>query len=223
MMQPLLVLVNGSIYTMDAAQPKAEAIALNPAIGTIAGVGSSTEMQRLAGPLAEVIDLRGRTVLPGFIDSHIHLVSYNHQLHSVNLLGTCSEHEAAARVQARVGLSPKGTWIHGNLWDKNLWPGGDFPTRASLDAVAPEHPVALWSKDGHVLWVNSLALTLAGITRDTPDQEGSTIVRDAAGEPTGVLKEYGATGLVEKVIPPETSLASSLQETIRLLQQRGIT
>ena len=223
MIQPLLVLVNGTIYTMDAAQPKAEAIALNPATGTIAGIGASADIRRLAGPLAEVVDLRGRTVLPGFIDAHIHLLSYSHQLHAVNLLGTRSEQEAATRVQARAALSPKGAWINGSQWDKNLWPGGNFPTRASLDAVAPEHPVAMWSKDGHVLWVNSQALALAGITRDTPDREGSTIVRDAAGEPTGVLKEYGATGLVEKVIPTETNLASSLQETIRLLQQRGIT
>jgi predicted amidohydrolase YtcJ len=222
-MQPLFALVNGSIYTMNAAQPKAEAILLDPNTGTIVEVGTSAEIQRLAGPLAHLVDLRGRTVLPGFIDAHIHLLSYNHQLHAVNLLGTRSPQEAAARVQARVALSPKGTWINGGQWDKNLWPGGDFPTRATLDAVAPEHPVALWSKDGHVLWVNSLALALGGVTRDTPDREGSTIVRDASGEPTGILKEYGATGLIEKVIPPETDQAVTLQETIRLLQQQGIT
>lgn len=224
-MQPLLALVNGSIYTMNAAQPRAEAMLLDPNTGTIVSVGSSAEVQRLAGPLAELVDLRGRTVLPGFIDAHIHLLMYNHQLHAVNLLGTRSEQEAAARVQERVALSPKGTWINGGQWDKNLWPGNSFPTRATLDAVAPDHPVALWSKDGHVLWVNSLALALGGVTRDTPDPEGATIVREASGEPTGILKEYGAAGLIEKVIPPETEadIAPRLQETIRLLQQRGIT
>jgi predicted amidohydrolase YtcJ len=222
-MQPLLILVNGTIYTMDTAQPRAEAIALNPDTGTIVGVGSSAEMQRLGGPLAELVDLRGRAVLPGFIDAHIHLLSYNHQLHSVNLLGTKSEQEAAARVQARAALSPQGTWITGGQWDRNLWPGNLFPTRASLDSAAPEHPVALWSKDGHVLWVNSLALALGKVTRDTPDPEGATIVRDASGEPTGILKEYGATGLIERAIPPPTGVAPALQETIRLLQQRGIT
>ncbi|HEY7354809.1 MAG TPA: amidohydrolase [Ktedonobacterales bacterium] len=222
-MQPLLVLANGTIYTMDAAQPKVEAIALNRDSGKIVGVGSSAEMRRLAGPLAELVDLGGRAVLPGFIDAHIHLLHYNHQLHAVNLLGTRSEQEAAARVQVRAALSPKGTWIQGGQWDRNLWPGGAFPTRAALDAAAPDHPVTMWSKDGHVLWANSLALRLGGVTRETPDPEGATIVRDASGEPTGVLKEFGATRLIEQVIPRETDAASSLQETIRLLQQRGIT
>src|SRR6185312_13998941 len=82
---------------------------------------------------------------------------------------------------------------------------------------------ALWSKDGHVLWVNSLALTLGGVTRETPDPEGATIVREASGEPTGVLKEYGAAGLITRIIPTETAVAPSLQETMRYLQQRGIT
>jgi predicted amidohydrolase YtcJ len=224
-MQPLLVLANGTIYTMNAAQPKAEAILLDPNTGTIAGVGSSEEMRRQAGPLAEVVDLRGRTVLPGFIDAHIHLLSYaRHQL-TVNLLGTRSEQEAAGRVGARVAATSKGTWIIGRHWDKNLWPDENFPTRASLDAVAPEHPAALWSKDGHVLWVNSLALTLAGITGETPDPEGATIVRDATGQATGVLKEFGATSLVEKVIPAptEAELTPALAEAIKQLQQRGIT
>ncbi len=222
-MQPLLALLNGTIYTMNAAQPRAEAIALDPNTGTIVGVGSSEEVRRLVGPLAELVDVRGRVVLPGFIDAHIHLLSYNHQLHSVNLLGTRSEQEAAERVRARVIQAPSGAWVSGGQWDKNLWPDGSFPTRATLDAVAPDHPVALWSKDGHVLWVNSRALALAGVTRDTPDPEGATIVRDASGEPTGVLKEYGATGLVEAVIPPETDPTPALQHTISLLQQRGIT
>jgi predicted amidohydrolase YtcJ len=223
MIRPLLVLVNGTIYTMDAKQPRAEAIALNPESGTIVGVGSSAEMRRLGGPLAELVDLRGRTVLPGFIDAHIHLLMYNQQLHAVNLLGTRSEQEAAARVQERVALTTTGAWINGGLWDRNLWPGGNFPTRATLDVVAPDNPVALWSKDGHVLWANSLALRLAGVTRETPDPEGATIVREASGEPTGILKEYGATGLVTRVIPTEVEVAPSLKETMTFLQQRGIT
>src|SRR5262249_12043409 len=107
-MQPLLALVNGTIHTMNPAQPKAEAVVLDPDTGTIVRVGSSAEIQRLAGPLARLVDLRGHTVLPGFIDAHMHLLHYNHQLHAVNLLGTRSEQEAAARVQARVALSPKG-------------------------------------------------------------------------------------------------------------------
>jgi predicted amidohydrolase YtcJ len=222
-MQPVLALLNGVIYTMNAAQPKAEAIVLDPDTGMIVDVGASEEMRRLAGPLAELVDLRGRVVLPGFIDAHIHLVSYNHQLHSVNLLGARSEQEAAERVRGRAAITASGTWITGGQWDKNLWPGGGFPTRATLDAAAPEHPVALWSKDGHVLWVNSRALALAGITRETPDLEDATIVRDAAGEPTGVLKEYSATGLVEDVMPVETDVVPALQETIKLLQKRGIT
>jgi predicted amidohydrolase YtcJ len=224
-MQPLLALVNGTIYTMNAAQPRAEAVLLDPNTGTIAGVGTSEEMRRQAGPLAEVVDLRGRAVLPGFIDAHIHLLHYAEHLRSVNLLGTQSEQEAAARVRARAAALPKGMWITGGQWDKNLWPGSNFPTRASLDAVAPDHPVALWSKDGHTLWVNSLALTLAGITRETPEPESGTIVRDATGEATGMLKEYGATGLVEKLIPDptEAELTPALADAMNFIQQRGIT
>lgn len=224
-MQPLLVLANGAIYTMGAAQPKAEAIILDPNTGTIAGVGTSEEMRRQAGPLAEVVDLRGRVVLPGFIDAHIHLLSCAYQARSVNLLGTRSEVEAAERVRAGAAMLPKGAWVTGGRWDRNLWPDGSFPTRASLDAVAPDHPVALWSKDGHVLWVNSLALTLAGITRETPDPPGATIVRDATGEATGVLKEFGATDLVERIIPPltEEELTPVVGGVIRQLHQRGIT
>ncbi len=222
-MQPLLVLVNGTIYTMNAAQPKAEAIALNPESGAVVGVGSSVDIQRLGGPMAELVDLRGRTVLPGFIDAHIHLLSYNQQLQAVNMLGARSEQEAAARVQERVARAAKGDWITGGMWDKNLWPGDAFPTRATLDAVAPDNPVAMRSKDGHVLWVNSRALALAGVTRESPDLEGATIARDASGEPTGVLKEYAAIGLIERVIPTQTETASTLKETMRFLHRRGIT
>lgn len=224
-MQPLLVLANGTIYTMNAAQPKAEAIVLDSNTGAIAGVGTSEEMRRQAGPLAEVVDLRGRVVLPGFIDAHIHLLHYAQHLRSVNLLGTQSEQEAAERVRARAAALPKGIWITGGQWDKNLWPGGSFPTRASLDAVAPDHPVALWSKDGHTLWVNSLALTLAGITRESPEPESGTIVRDAAGAPTGMLKEFGATSLVDRLIPAptEAELTPALAEAMNFIQRRGIT
>jgi predicted amidohydrolase YtcJ len=221
----LLTLVNGTIYTMHAAQPKAEAIILDPNTGTIVAVGTSAEMRRQAGPLAQVVDLRGRVVLPGFIDAHIHLINTAEQLRSVNQLGTHNEQEAAEKVRQRAASTPKGRWITGGQWDKNIWPGGNFPTRASLDAAAPDHPVALWSKDGHLLWVNSLALHLAGVTRDTPDPDGATIVRDAGGEPTGVLKEYGATGLVERIIPSSTydELTPALQEATTNLVKRGIT
>ncbi len=224
-MQPLLTLVNGTIYTMNAAQPKAEAIILDPNTGTIAGVGTSEEMRRQAGPLAQLVDLRGRTVLPGFIDAHIHLIHVAEQLRSVNQLGTHSEQEAADKVRQRAAITPKGRWITGGQWDRTLWPGAPFPTRASLDAAAPDHPVALWSKDGHLMWVNSLALQLAGITRETPDPEGATIVRDASGEPTGVLKEFNATGLVDRIIPPPTydELTPALQEATTNLVKRGIT
>ena len=221
-----MLYLNGNIYTMDTAQPRATAIAIDRDSGYIQAVGSDDEVRRVGGQFSEVIDLQGKTVLPGFIDAHIHLVSAAYRAHYIDAVSCHSEDEVAALVQERVAQTPPGRWILGGQWDKNLWPGQHFPTRAALDAVAPQHPVALWSKDGHLLWVNSLALQRAHINAETPDPANGAILRDGSGEPTGILQEHAATNMVYSVIDNTTDPALTrllVERIIRELQKSGIT
>ncbi|MBA2286958.1 MAG: amidohydrolase, partial [Ktedonobacteraceae bacterium] len=220
-----IIYVNGNLYTMDAARPRAQAMAIDSASGAILAVGDNDEVRRVGGQHTELIDLGGKTVLPGFIDAHIHLLSTAYRAHHIDAAECGSEGEVAELVRARAAQTPPGQWINGGRWDKNLWPGQGFPTKASLDAAAPEHPVALWSKDGHLLWVNSLALQRAGITAETPEPANGAILRDGAGVPTGILQEEGATALVYQVIDePAPELTRLLVErALTELQRTGIT
>ncbi|HEU5226952.1 MAG TPA: amidohydrolase family protein, partial [Ktedonobacteraceae bacterium] len=195
-----VIYLNGNIYTMDAAQPRAQAMAIDDASGRILAVGTDDEVRRVGGQHCDLVDLRGRTVLPGFIDAHIHVLEAAYRTHYIDAKTCTHEDEVAALVRERAAQMPAGRWIQGGHWNKNDWPGADFPTRASLDAAAPHHPVALWSNDGHVLWVNSLALQRAGITAETPDPQTGAILRDGSGEPIGILQEEGATSMVARVI-----------------------
>ena len=220
-----ILFLNGTIYTMDAAQPRAQALAIDSTSGRIVAVGDNDEVRRVGGQQSELVDLRGKTVLPGFIDAHIHLLSYAYRAHYIDAGGCTGEDEVAALVRQRATQTPRGQWILGGQWDKNTWPGQQFPTRASLDAAAPEHPVALWSKDCHLLWVNSLALQRANVTAHTPEPANGAILRDGAGEPTGILQEEEATGLVYHVIEePDPALTRLLvQDALAQLQRSGIT
>ena len=221
-----ILYLNGNIYTMEVEQPRAQAMAIDSTSGTILAVGSDDEVRRVGGKTTELVDLRGKTVLPGFIDAHIHLLSTAYRAHYIDAIACTSEDKVAALVRERAAQTPPGRWILGGQWDKNLWPGEQFPTRASLDAVAPAHPVALWSKDGHLLWSNSLALQRAGITAETPDPANGAILRTGNGEPTGVLQEHAATNLVYKAIDNNNDPALTrllVQRSIRELQKSGIT
>ena len=220
-----ILFLNGTIYTMDTARPRAQAMAIDSISGRIIAVGDDDEVRRAGGLHTELVDLRGRTVLPGFIDAHIHLLSYAYRTHHIDAGACTSEDEVAALVSQRAKQTPAGQWILGGQWDKNTWPGQQFPGRASLDAAAPAHPVVLWSKDGHVLWVNSLALQRAGITANTPEPAHGAILRDGTGEPMGILEEEEATSLVYRVIEePDPMLTRSLvQRALAELQRSGIT
>lgn len=220
-----ILYLNGAIYTMDAAQPRAQAMVIDDISGRIVALGDNDDIHRFATQHSEVIDLRGKTVLPGFIDAHIHLLSYAYRTHHIDAGAATSEDEAATLVRQRATQTPPGQWILGGQWDKNTWPGQQFPTRASLDAAAPEHPVALSSKDGHLLWVNSLALQRAGITAQTLEPANGAILRDGSGEPIGILQEEAATSLVYRVIEaPDPALTRSLvQRALTQLQCSGIT
>lgn len=220
---PVTLLTNARIYTMDPTNPQAEAIAWQGE--QILAVGSRDAVAERADTATTVIDAGGRTVIPGLIDSHIHFTWYAAGLRRVNLEGVESLDEALRRVAERAAAQPSGTWVRGHGWDNNRW-GTDFPTRADLDRVAPAHPVLLSRKDGHSIWVNTLALERAGITRDTPDPPGGRIGRAADGTPSGMLYEGAAEDLVYRVVEeqddPETWL-ETLREAIGNAQRAGLT
>ncbi len=179
--------------------------------GRIIALGGTDELAAAFPGFARV-DLGGRAALPGLVDSHIHLAPYGISLRRVNLAGAHSLREATSAVAAAVAREQPGSWILGRGWDKNIWPEDRFPSASDLDAVSPGTPVALSSKDGHLLWVNTAALRLAGVDRRTPDPPGGEIVRGARSEPTGILKEE-ATQVIWRAVPPDGA------ETV----ERGIT
>ena len=196
---PDLILFNASAHTMNQAQPRAEAVAIK---GTrIVAVGSSAEVRALAGPNTRQVDAKGRPVLPGFNDAHVHWLTGGFSITNVDLRGAKSPEEFAGIIGNFARGLPKGRWILEGSWDHENWPGTPLPTRQMIDAVTPDNPVFINRLDGHMGLANSVALQLAGINKETREVPGGVIVRDANGEPTGVLKD-AAMGLVEKVIPP---------------------
>jgi predicted amidohydrolase YtcJ len=218
---PALVLYNGIVYTVDPAFTVAEAVALRD--GRIAGVGRSEEILRRFGA-AGAIDLEGRTVVPGFIDAHAHLESLGSTLASVDLRGCGSVAEIRSRVGAHVAETPSGAWLRGRGWDQNLWPGGAFPTRGELDPLSGDVPVYLTRIDGHAVWVNTAALTIAGVTAATPDPPGGRIVRDASGEPTGVFVDNAVT-LLSSRLPPASRVErkAAVARAVRECLSHGLT
>ncbi len=199
-MEADLIVTNGAMHTMEPARPRVSALAVRR--GRIVGLGDTDEVRRLAGPRTQVLDLAGRAAIPGLTDAHLHFVSYGLSLEEVDLAGTRSLDEALARVAARAAATPRGEWVRGRGWDRNLWSPPAFPGRQALDSAAPEHPAAFPSKDGHALWVNSLAMRALGIDAATPDPKGGRIVRDAQGEPAGVLLERAIEEFWRRVPAP---------------------
>jgi len=194
-----LVLVNGRIHTVNEKNEQVSALSIRD--GRIMEVGSDESVLIAAEAGTRVFDLNGRTVVPGFIDAHGHLLGLGSSLLELNVTGTRSFLEVVSAVAARVEQAGPGDWIVGRGWDQNDWDGTSFPTHGMLSQIAPENPVALMRIDGHALLVNHAAMRVAGISGDTPDPEGGRIVRDDRGRPTGVLVD-GAMGLVREHIPP---------------------
>ena len=222
-MQADLVLYNGKIYTMDQARSQVQAVAI---VGNrIAAVGDDAQIKCLLAPGGKAIDLGGRTVVPGLTDCHIHFVEYSLRLTRIDLSGVESKANAIRRVAERTQTAKPGEWLLGGGWDRNLWEDPSFPTKEDLDSVAPHNPVALDSKDGHTLWVNSLALARAGITVETHGPSGGEIERwPGTGEPTGILKE-NAKHLVKKVIekPSLEAIQAALKAAMANAQRAGLT
>jgi hypothetical protein len=217
-----LVVLNARIYTADVNRPVAEALAVRG--GRIAFVGSVRGALALAGPRTERLDLAGRTVIPGIVDAHAHLLGLGQALRTVDLVGTRSYEEVIARVAERANTARPGEWILGRGWDQNDWADTRFPTHEGLSRAVPNNPVYLTRVDGHAALVNAKALQLAGVTRTTPDPTGGRFIRDSAGTPTGVLID-GAQGVVGRVIPAPS--AAQLREqtlaAIAELNRWGLT
>lgn len=208
-----VLLTNARVYTVNPRQPRASAIAI--AGNRIVAVGSDDALADIHLPNMQRLDMGGAFVLPGLIDAHLHLEYTGFALQRVNLDEVPSIEEAIRRVRERAAQTPAGEWIQGWGWQQAIW-GGEFPTAAQLDAATQAHPVALRAKSGHALWVNSLALRIAGLTRDTHDPAGGQIVRDARGEPAGVLLE-SAMSLVTRVIPSPT-MEQEEEATLRAMR-----
>ncbi|MGY5030082.1 amidohydrolase [Streptomyces sp. 900116325] len=215
-----LVLTGGPVLTMDPARSRATTVAVTG--DRITAVGHD-EVRELIGPRTEVVDLSGRLLVPGFQDAHVHPVTAGLELAQCNLTASRTAADTLAAVRAYADRHPNQEWITGGGWSMEAFDGGS-PTRDRLDTVVPDRPVFLVNRDHHGAWVNTRALTLAGITRDTRDPADGRIERDDRGEPTGLLQE-GAMDLVARHTPrstPADRLAALLLAQ-RLLHSYGIT
>ena len=197
-----LILVNGNVYTVNKKQPRAEAIAVRDQRIIFAGLNE--DARKFRGDKTRIIDLGGKTVVPGFTDAHCHIFGIGEREMKLNLEGTNTLEDFLARVKERVAQTERGKWITGRGWIETFWKPPQFPARQDLDKIAPDDPVLLTRADGHASVVNSAALNIARIDENTPNPFGGEILKDkATGEPTGMLLD-NAQDLVAKNIPKPT-------------------
>ncbi|MFF3069819.1 amidohydrolase [Kitasatospora sp. NPDC057904] len=220
MTQADLVFTRGPVHTGDAARTRATGLAVTGE--RITAVGHD-EVRGLIGPKTEVVDLTGKLLLPGFQDAHVHAVYGGVELAACDLTGTVGAAECLERIRAYAEANPGPAWITGSGWSLESFDGGR-PTRQLLDSVVPDRPVFLTNRDHHGAWVNTRALELAGLTRDTPDPADGRIEREGDGTPSGTLQE-GATALVARLVPAATTAerVDGLLRAQRLLHSLGIT
>ncbi|MCI0603435.1 amidohydrolase [bacterium] len=215
------VLRHGKIYTMDAARSWAESVAIKD--GRIVYVGDDAGLTPWIGDKTKTIELSGRFVLPGFIDSHAHPVEAGVGLKQCDLLPYNTKEEVLKAVRDYVASHPKDPWILGSGWQLPVFPDAN-PQKEWLDEIVSDRPVFLYAMDGHSAWANSKALEMAGVTKDTPDPEAGRIERNQKGEPSGALRE-SAADLVSKVAP-KTGIEEKiegLRAAVKILNQFGIT
>jgi predicted amidohydrolase YtcJ len=220
--KPETIYTHASIWTGVPGAPRAEALAVRE--GKILAVGPAAEVAKLAGPETKTVDLGGRFVVPGLIDTHTHFLTGGFQLASVDLRAATSREDFARRIAEFARTLPAGRWITGGDWDHEAW-GGELPRKEWIDEAAGDHPVFVNRLDGHMALANTRALELAGITRDTPDPPGGLIVRDPrSGVPTGVLKDE-AMALASRFIPAPTDAErdEALQRAMRHAASLGVT
>ena len=218
---PADLVVYGTTWTGVANAPDAHAVAVRG--DTIVAVGDSGAIAALVGPHTRVIQAANGLVVPGLADGHTHFSDGGAQLRYVDLRDAATPEEFTRRIKTYVAGLPHGTWVLGGTWDHERWPGAPLPTRQWIDSVTPDNPVFVQRLDGHMGLANSRALALAHINRDASDVPGGTIVRDAHGDPTGVLKD-NAMDRVFAVIPPPTAAEadSAVIAAMRYANSQGI-
>jgi predicted amidohydrolase YtcJ len=218
-----LVLVNGKVWTVNKAQPEAEAVAVWH--GRILAVGKSDDVKALAGPKTRVIDLKGRRVMPGFYDSHVHLLGSGMRLGEVALKDAKDEAEFGRRLREFDRKLPRDRWLLGGEWDHDRTFGGRLPTAELIDRYVPDRPVFLRRYDGHMGVVNTRVLKMADITAKTADPPGGVVYRKpGTREPTGLLRD-NAMGLVDGLVPPpsEAAIAEAVRAALAEARQAGVT
>ena len=217
-----LVIVHGHVWTVDPRNSRAEAVAIHD--GHIVAVGSDAEIAKWVGPATKRIDAQGKSVLPGFIDAHVHFSSGGGEISGVHLRDANTPQEFARRIGEQAKKLAKGEWMLGGTWDHELWGGTPLPSHDWVDALTPDTPVFVSRYDGHMAMANALALRLAGVTRETEDPPGGTIVRGKDGNPTGLLKD-AAMNLVYRIIPPpsEEQLLRMVRAAMEEARRFGVT
>jgi predicted amidohydrolase YtcJ len=206
-----LVLTNGRVVTVEDSLPEAQAIAVTG--DRISALGSAADIKRYVGPKTQVIDTGGQLVIPGFIEGHGHFTGVGNLQLQLNLMNAQSWDEIVAMVADAVRKAKPGQWIRGRGWHQEKWNAAPnpnvegFPTHASLDRVSPDHPVVLAHASGHASFVNAKAMELSNITRDTPNPEGGEILKDASGDPIGMLRETAQRLIREPRPTPEEASA----------------
>lgn len=219
---PNLIFFNGTIATQDALRSMAQAVAVGQ--DRIVAVGSDSTVLSLAGPDTKRINLAGRLMVPGFIDTHIHFYEWALKRKGIRLDDATSLDDLLGRVRQSASGCTAGQWIMGQGFNQTQWPAPNIPTRSHLDQVAPAHPVLLWRCDLHLAVANSMALALAGIDAATPDPPDGRIERDRSGRPNGILRELAINLVRQALAPPSAdAVRKALSEATAALHQWGVT
>jgi hypothetical protein len=222
MLEDSLAILNANVITLSFKRPRAEAIAVQN--GRIVAVGSNEEIREYVGKNTKVIDVRGKTVVPGFVDCHVHMAGFGRSLQTIDLRNVNSIKELKQKLREYARMNPNKSWILGGRWDQEKFAEKRYPTRWDLDDAVKDKPVFLTRVCGHVGVVNTKALELAGITRETVVDGGKVDLDEASGEPNGILRE-NAQELVLKVIPEpsERELEEVCLQACRKAVEAGLT
>ena len=221
-----LVVVNGLVITVDEALPKAEGVAVRG--DRIVAIGSSADVRRFIGPATQLVDVKGQLVIPGFVEGHAHFLGVGEAQLNLKLMPATSWEQIVQMVGEAAKRAKSGEWIVGRGWHQEKWTSRPnpnvegFPTHASLDAVSPDNPVLLTHASGHASFVNAKAMAVSDINRSTPDPPGGEILKDAAGDPTGLLRET-ASGLVHAERGDPARARRALELASQEATSKGVT
>jgi len=217
-----LVLLTGKIFTLNDANPFVESLAVKD--GLILALGKSEDIKKFIGPRTQVLDVKGKLVIPGLIDAHTHFASGGQSLASLSFRGVNSIERVQEMVASKIKELPEGAPVFGNEYDHTLFPGGNWPAKEDLDQVSPQNPVVIERVDGHSLWVNSLALKQSGVAKETKNPFGGEILKDPkTGEPTGILTESATSLITVKRSGVESTPQQDIERGLAHAAKLGLT